>query len=66
MKNDDKYHNFEIKCKKIRDVLSNIYQITCITSKCVFLSISFLCKNDDDIVRGGGRGSESYDRNYHK
>ncbi len=23
-------------------------------------------KNDDDIVRGGGRESESYDRNYHK
>ncbi len=23
-------------------------------------------KNDSDSVRGGGRGSESYDRNYHK
>ena len=38
----------------IRDVLPSIYQITCITSRYVFFSISFLCKNDDDIVRGGG------------
>ena len=43
-----------------------IYQITCISSRYVFFSISFLCKNDDDIVGGGGRGSESYDRNYQK
>ncbi len=28
--------------------------------------ISFSCKNDDDIVRGRGRGSKSYDRNYYK
>ncbi len=37
------------------------YQITSITYKCIFFSISFLSRNDDDIVRvGGGRGSESY------
>ncbi len=51
----------------MRDVLQNIHQITCITSRWVFFSNLILCKNDDDIVRegGGGMGSESYDRNYH-
>ena len=44
--------SFETKC-------------TCITYRCAFFSISFMYKNDDYIVRGG-RGSESYDRNYHK
>ena len=52
------------KCKKIRDVIQNIHKVTCITSKCVFFSILFLSKNDDDIVWGRGMGSESYDRNY--
>ena len=47
--------NALIKCKTIRDVLQNIHQGTCITSRCVFFSILFLCKNDD-IVRGEGEG----------
>ncbi len=29
-------------------------------------NLIFFSKNDDDIIRGGGRGSESYDRNYHR
>ncbi len=30
------------------------------------IAISFPSQNDDTIVRGGGSGSESYDRNYHR
>ncbi len=46
--------NAPIKSKKIGDILSYIYQIICITSRCVFFSISCLYRNNDDIVRGGG------------
>ena len=61
----------------LRNILTNIYQITCIASRCFFFSISFFYKNDDDdddddIIRrgreGGGRKvmigiiiSENYD-----
>ena len=48
--------NALINCKEIKNVLSTPYQTTCITSTSIFFSILFLCKNDDDLVRGGGKG----------
>ena len=39
-----------------KDTGCSLYQITSITYKCVFFSISFLCTNDDDIVSGGREG----------
>ena len=51
LKSLEKWSN---KMQKDKGCSQSIYQITCITSRCVFFSISLLFKNDDDIVRGGG------------
>ncbi len=55
------YCLFDI-CQTVVYVLSNSFII--LIFLCYFL---FLMKeNDDIIVREGGRGSESYDSNYHR